>query len=51
MSQLSLSFGLGLNNVSGPAGPPPDPTDLAIELESLEGLIELEDGSGYILLE
>ncbi len=51
MSQLSLSLGLGLNNVSGPYITPPDPTDLAILLESGEGLIELENGAGYILLE
>lgn len=31
--------------------PAPPPTDDAIELESGEGLIALEDGSGYILLE
>ncbi len=50
MSQLSLSFGLGLNNVSGPTLEPlPDIS--AVLLESGEGFVELEDGSGVVLLE
>ena len=49
------SLGVGLSTIwlgqVAALSPAPPPIDDAIELESGEGLFEIEDGSGYIQLE